>query len=184
MPPLGSFEIPSFAIPSFAFPSFNTNADPELAAKFPTQVGGQPVTDVQTVNFMEFFSAFGGGDAYEQARIQAFVQLLASAGIDASKLSFGNAKTTVNGNDVQIQAFRTPGGSAATFISLWPQLAAIDQTSNTPPTQGTANIGGKNVTTFTDSDGNVTYVYPSGDTVWSVDTSDQAEAAAVFQAIQ
>jgi hypothetical protein len=194
IPPLPSFAVPSFAIPSFptgsfaipsfAFPSFNANADPDLAARFPKTVAGQPVTNVVTYNFVELFTAFGGGDAESQAKLQAFVQLLANNGINAATLSFGSADATVNDSDVTIQAFRTPGGNAATFISLWPQLAAIDQTNNTPPTAGSATVGGKTVTTFTDSDGNVTYVYPSGDVVWSLDSSDQAEADAVFSAIQ
>src|SRR5450759_744123 len=37
--------------PSFA-------GDPELAAKFPKQVDGQPVTSVQTARFIDFMSAF------------------------------------------------------------------------------------------------------------------------------
>ena len=187
VPPIPSISIPngSFALPSFAFPSFNTNADPDLAAKFPTQVGGEPVTNVETVNFMEFFTAFGGlGDAYAQAHMQALVALLSSNGIDATKLSFGRGDTQINGDTVRIQAFRTPGAQATQLLALWPQLQAISSTDNTAPTQGTANVGGKNVTTFTASDGTVTYVYPSGDILWSTDTSDPTEAAAVFQALQ
>lgn len=181
LPPLGG----SFAIPSFVLPSFNANADPELAAKFPTTVDGNPVTRVETVNFVEFFQAFGGlGSPDQAAKFQAFVQLLANNGIDATKLAFGNASATVNGSPVQIQAFRTPGVPATTFVSLYPQLAQIDQTQEQLPTQGNANIGGKNVITFTDSTGNVTYIYPAGDIAWSVATSDPAEATAVFSALQ
>jgi hypothetical protein len=174
----------SFAIPSNLFPSFDSNADPTLAAKFPTQVGGQPVTDIQTVNFISFFQAFSEGDAYATARLQAFVGLLGSNGIDASQLSFGSGRATVNGDSVEVQAFRTPGSDAAKFVGLWPQLSAIDNNGEAAPTIGTASVGGKNVTTFTTTDESVTYVYPSGDTVWSVDDSDPTVAAAVFQAIQ
>jgi hypothetical protein len=180
IPPLGSF-----AIPSFAFPSFNTNSDPELAAKFPTQIGGQPVKDVQTVNFIEFMTAFSGDDPEEMTKVQAFVQLLANNNINAGQLAFGSANATVNDEDVELQAFRTPGVPATTFIGLWPQLSQIDQSGdNTPPTVGTATIAGKTVTTFTNSDGDVTYVYPSGDIAWSVDSTDQAVLDAVFAAVQ
>src|SRR3954451_5688539 len=71
IPPLGSF-----AIPSFAFPSFDAHADRDLEAKFPAQIGGQPVKNVQSVNFISFMQAFAGDDPEELAQEQAFVQLL------------------------------------------------------------------------------------------------------------
>jgi len=185
-----SFAIPSlnlgsFAIPSIAFPSFNANADPTLAAKFPTQVGGQPVTGVQTVNFVAFFQALAGDDESSASQLQSFVQLLGTNGVDATQLSFGSATTTVDGESVQIQAFRTPGGDINKFIALWPQLTALDDSEKTPPTVGTSNVGGKTVTTLTDpEDDSVTYIYAQGDTAWSVDSNDPAEAAAVFTALQ
>jgi hypothetical protein len=184
IPPLGSF-----AIPSFAFPSFNTNADPDLAAKFPTQIGGQPVTDVTTVNFVEFMTAFAGDTPEDQTRLQAFMQLLDNNGINAATLSFGSGKATVNDESVRIQAFRTPGVPSTTFLTLWPQLAQIGnfssgETPAPPPTVGSATIAGKTITTFTDEDGNVTYVYPSGDIAWGVESSDQATLEAVFGAVQ
>lgn len=180
---LPSFDLSSFAIPSFAFPSFNTNADPELAAKFPQQIGGQPVTDVQTVNFITFMQAFAGDDPEEATKLQAFVQLLNNNGINPATLAFASGKATINDSDVEIQAFRTPGASAASFINLWPQLQAIDNNGDALPTQGQATVGGKQVVTFTDPEGNVSYVYPSGDTAWSIDNSDEAEAGAVFSAL-
>jgi len=196
LPAVPSFAVPSIAIPSiaiptlpvgsFALPGFSfSNGDPTLTSRFPTQIAGQPVTNVYTVNFISFFQAFGQSDPESSARLQAFVQLLASAGIDATQVSFGSASVTVNGDEDQFQAFRTPGSDATKFVALYPQLAALNQSDTPPPVVGTANIGGKSVSTFTDvSTETVTYIYPSGDVVWSMDTRFPDDAAAVFGALQ
>jgi hypothetical protein len=63
--PLSSFEIPSFAVPSF--PSFEP--DLELEALFPAEIDGQPVTGVESVNFLAFLQAIED----DQAQIDAFV---------------------------------------------------------------------------------------------------------------
>lgn len=175
-----SLPIGSFAIPSFAFPSFDTNADPQLAAMFPTQVGGQPVTEVQTFNYLQFVSAFGGAGADST---QAFVAALTQAGIDPSTVSIGTAKTTVDGDEVSITAFRTPNVDATRLLALAPQLQQLTDPTAELPTVGTANVGGKTVTTLTDSDGNVDYVYPHGDVLWGTDSSDQTVVGTILSAL-
>ncbi len=175
--PTGSFEIPSFAIPSF-----DANADPALAARFPQTVAGQPVTDVKTYSFIAFFQAFGT-DAETQAEVQAEVAALTGAGIDATTLAIGNGVATVNGTPVEVGAFHTPGADSGKLLSVWAQLAAIGNPDQAPPTVGQATVGGKNVTTFTDDTGSVSYAYVQGDVLWLVDTTDPAEAEAVFSAL-
>jgi hypothetical protein len=175
---LSSFSIPSFSIPSFSIPSFNSSADPELAAKFPTTIGGSPVTNVQTFRLMDLFTAFG-----ESEQSQQFVQAMAASGIDANSVVTGTADATVNSSSVKLTAFRVPGVSASQFLSALPQIAQTLDPTHQQPTVGQQNIGGKTVTTFTDPNENVTYYYPSGDVIWSTDSSDPAAVATIMSAL-
>jgi len=171
----------SFVLPSFAFPSFETNADPALAARFPAQVGGQPVTGVQTFRFMDFLTLFGSADP---TRTSEFTQAMTSIGVDPNTLTEGEATASVNGNDVQFSAIHTVGVDANRFIQAMPQLSVLFSPEDQPPTLGQATIGGKNVTTLTDpSTGDVSYLYANGDVVWSVNSADQAEVEAVLSAL-
>ena len=180
LPPLGSFAIPSFAFPSFAIPSFNTNGDPDLAAKFPTTIGGQPVTNVQTFRLMDLFTSFGETEA-----AQTFSQAMTALGVDPNTVTTGSGDATVNGNSDTITAFRAPGVSASQFLTALPQIAQALDPTQAQPTVGSANIGGKTVTTFTDpTDGSVTYYYPSGDIIWSAQSSDPADVAVILAALQ
>jgi hypothetical protein len=181
-----SIAIPSIAIPtlpggSIAIPTFDTNADPALAARFPTQVAGQPVTNVQTVRFMDFLTLLGSSDP---AQATAFTQAMASIGVDPRTLTEGTGMATVNDSTVPFEAIHTPGVDANRFIQVMPQLSVLFSPEDQPPTLGQATIGGKNVTTLTDpSTGDVSYLYANGDVVWSVNSSDQAEVEAVLAAL-
>ena len=171
----------SIAIPTFALPSFDTNADPALAARFPTQIAGQPVTDIQTVRFMDFLTLLGSSDP---AQATAFTQAMASIGVDPRTLTEGTGMATVNDSTVPFEAIHTPGVDANRFIQVMPQLSVLFSPEDQPPTLGQATIGGKNVTTLTDpSTGDVSYLYANGDVVWSVNSSDQAEVEAVLAAL-
>lgn len=181
-----SISIPSIAIPtlpsgSFAIPSFNTNADPALAAVFPTQVDGQPVTNVQTFRFMDFLTLLGSSDP---AQATAFTQAMASIGVDPNTLTEGTGTASVSGSDVQFEAIHTPGVDANRFIQIMPQLTVLFSPEDQPPTLGQTTIGGKTVTTLTDaSSGDVQYMYAHGDVAWSFSSTDQAEVAAVLAAL-
>ena len=175
---------PSFAIPSFAIPSFNTNGDPALAAKFPTTINGAPVTNVSTVNFVAFYQAFAGTDPETQANVQKLVTILQNGGIDPTTFVFGNASVDLDTGTEQIEAFHVPGSSGATLLGLFPQFAAISNNDETPPVIGTANVGGKTVTTVDDGTDQLDYLYPSGDVLWEVSTSSPDAAAAIMAAVQ
>src|SRR4051812_23385624 len=79
-----SFEIPSFAIPSFSIPSFNPDSD--LAAKFPTTIDGQPVTDVQTLFYIDLLRL----EQTPDDKIEALRQAFASFGINIDAVSDGS----------------------------------------------------------------------------------------------
>ncbi|HEY7024029.1 MAG TPA: hypothetical protein VH371_03615 [Candidatus Limnocylindrales bacterium] len=181
---LGSFSLPSFSIPSFSIPSYDANADPALAAKFPTTINGAPVTDLTTVNFVQFFSAFSQTDPNSQAQMQQLVTVLQNGGIDPTTLAFGNAEVEIDSNAEQIAAFHTPGASGATLLNLFPQLAALEADNETQPTIAQANVGGKTVTTVDDGSGSIDYLYPSGDILWDVSTDNPNAAALIMAAVQ
>jgi len=182
LPPVPSIAIPtlpsgSFAIPSFAIPSFN--GDPTLAASFPKTVGGQTVSQVQTALYAELFSAFGGGNSEDAQR---FAQSMTAIGVDPNTVSYGSAHVQLADSDT-ITAIRAPGYPAAQFLAAVPQLEAILQPDQPAPIVGQVSIGGKTVTTFTDSDEKVTYYYPSGDTIWTTDSTNPTDLAAIFAAL-
>lgn len=170
-----SFTLPSFDIPSFSIPSFNTSADPDLAAKFPKTIDGQPVTNVQTFRFMEILAAF----QTPQAQIDQFVAFANQAGIDPNSITFGTAQCTVAGSTESIQAIRSPGGDANRFIQ---SLAAIAQATGSPITLTPATVGGKNVQVADPGD-SADYYYPNGDTAWFLSGVDETTAATILAAL-
>ena len=118
------------------------------------------------------------------AEEQQVVTILQNGGINPATFSIGEADATVDNNSEHLVAFHTPGGSAAALLALFPQLNAISGQYETPPTVASANIGGKTVTTVDGGNGNVDYLYPSGDVLWDVNTSDPVSAAAMMAAVQ
>ena len=181
--PSRASRIPSFAIPSFAIPSFAS--DPDLAAKYPTTIDGQPVTGLQTFFFLDLLKAFES-----EAQIQAITSALGSFGLDANTVSAGSAKATVDGSDVTIGSLRAPGADANQIIAHYNDIQAAVNTAmgqpapSSPPTLTQSNLGGKNVTLSTDSDGIVTYLYASGDTLFQISDANDDQAGKVLAALQ
>jgi hypothetical protein len=177
-PPVGNIcaGVPTFSpqTPGPVYPS-----DDVLKAKFPAEIGGNPVTNVQTGYYVSFICVLG--DAEDIAKFsQTF-------GGNAAALTYGSGKVTVGDEDVTISAFRLAGGDSGQMIQNLGGLAAAlggdpEELANVTTTQTT--MGGKPITVLTDADGDVTWIYPSGDTLWSVegDTSEEA-AGTVFAAL-
>lgn len=164
---------PDAPIPSFAH-------DDTLNARFPTQVDGQPVTDIQS-SFWVQTTCFYGGSAEDLARFAA----IWPAGT-APQISSGSAQIELDDDTVYIQAFRFPGADPNPIFSHLPEFTAAlggDPEDAANSTVTTTNLGGKNVYVVTQSDGDVSYHYVSGDTVWTVD-AEETTAAKVFAAIQ
>ena len=150
--------------------------DPDLAAKFPKVVAGQPVTNVTTSKLTDFFSAF----SVPQAQVESTRQALAGVGIDLNAVLLGNANATVDGSPVGIQAVRVPGMDAGKLVPIYVLFSA--SSSGDKVTQETS--GGKSVSILRDDAGYASaWMYPSGDILWVVNSSDGKEAAAVFTAL-
>jgi len=182
IPALGSFSLPSIpAFGSFSIPSFSTNADPALAALFPTTIGGQPVTAAVTYSFNEFLTFLSQGDPTTAQQESA---ALTSAGINPTTVTFGSADVTLNGDDITIGAAHTPGSNASNLATVFAQLSQLENPDESPPTVTQGNVGGKSVGKVTTAEGDVTYVYANNDVLWFIDgTTDDTEAGTVLQAL-
>lgn len=158
-----------FVMPSFA-------GDPDLAARFPKQVDGKPVGQVTTARFIDFLRAFSTA----QAEIDRVSQGFAAAGIDMNAVIVGFATATAAGSSVNIFALRVPGQDAGKLI----QSYTLISTSNAGDKLSAETVGGKSVSVFRDSSGTASdWLYANGDILWTVNTSNQKQAEAVFAAV-
>ena len=167
----------SVAVPTFA-------PDNDLAAKFPASIDGSPVSDVTTALFVDVMRGFGAKDTDVQAIVAAFNTF----GVDFGKVSFGSASYEVDDDTVQLTALRTPGGDANKIIQNYSLLAGVfntapGATAEPVPALTQSNIGGKNITLATDQDGNVTFLYVSGDTLFSWDGTTDAQNTKIAAAL-
>jgi hypothetical protein len=160
-----------FVMPSFA-------GDPDLAGKFPKTVAGKPVPAAETARFIDFLRAFNT----TQAEIDKISQSFNALGIDLNSVILGSAVATVNGSSVNIFAFRVPGQDAGKMIQGYAVLSAGN--ANAGDKLSTETVGGKNVTVVRNSAGVASdWLYSNGDVLWSINSSDQADAEAVFAAL-
>jgi hypothetical protein len=167
--------MPTFRIsnPEPSFPS-----DPTLEAHFPASIDGSDASNVTSESWLGLVCMFGGGAGLVAAEGQL------GSGIDWTTVTFGSADYTVDGDDITLTAFRTPGADANTIVQSLTQLALLSGGGGINGSVSNSNIGGKNVFVFTDStDGSKSYAYASGDTLIYTDTLTDDEAQKVFSAL-
>ena len=155
----------SFGLPSFALPSFV--GDEELEAMFPAAIAGQTLT-VTSLNGAEYLARGGG------TQVQPVLDALHKTPDDLS-VAFAGVPNLV------ILAFRVKGSSAADIL---PALEAVyGQQLNATATP--LAISGKTVVRFTAATGEITYVYPVGDVVFTVGGAGltDAQLSEVFSAL-
>jgi len=164
---------PTFSLEN---PDQSLAPDTALISRFPDQIDGQPLTDVSAQSWLQWICYWGG----DQALASAFADL--PAGLNVANLSLGSATATVDGESVDVSAFRVAGGDASQLVQSIAQLAA--QTDS----QGTlsqVNVGGKSVYQWTAQDGSTTdFIYPSGDTLFVLSDVTESQAGKVFAALQ
>jgi hypothetical protein len=155
-----------------------------LAAKFPAQVDGQPVTNITTARFIDFMSAFNttpSAAASTLAEIDSLRTIFAGIGLNLDSMVFGSATATVSGSSVQILALRVPGQDANKLVQNY---AMIPSALSSGDTMSQVTVGGKSVTVVKSATGYASiWMYANGDILWQVNTSSQDEAAAVFTAL-
>ena len=170
-------------------PTFRADASPqptlapdaELDARFPTEIDGQPVTDVRSYNWVAG-SCFYSASAESMQKLAQFFSPAVLA-----QLSQGAAKATVDDQSVFISALRTPGGDPNQLFAHLPEFLAaigIDQADVPKYTVEPGSIAGKNVYVVTDPDGDLSYSLVSGDAVFTVNGLTEEQAGTVFSAFQ
>jgi hypothetical protein len=153
--------------------------DDVLNAKFPTTVDGQPVTNIRSTNWLQ--SVCYSGNATES--LQRFAAIFGAAALPG--ISTGSASATVDGDTVSISAFRIAGTDANAIFTHFTEFAigiGISPTEAAKYAVSQGNVGGKNVYIVTDPDGDKSYDLVSGDSVFSIFGSDEAQAATVLAA--
>ncbi|MEP7378068.1 MAG: hypothetical protein ABI725_00745 [Chloroflexota bacterium] len=167
------------AVPTFSLsnpdPSFPQDAT--LNAHFPATIDGQPVTDVTSSQWLYFICMTGGQAAVAHAVGQS------GSGFNLATLSFGSATANVDGEDIEMSAFRTAGGDSNSMIQYLSLLAAQAGTQIDVTNLQQANVGGKNVYTWTDTDGTKSYAYPAGDTLISFESVTDSQATKILSAL-
>jgi hypothetical protein len=167
------------AAPGSELASFAPARDAELEARFPTQVDGQPVTNVQSGRLIETLCLIGGQSGVDRLRTQA------PSNIDVMNLVIGSAEATVDGEQVRLTAFRVPGRDGGELLRDVADLARSVGGSE-PKFAGEltpAMVGGKNVTSWTSTDGETSYLYVSGDALIIVDAATPSQADKIFSVI-
>jgi len=168
-PPTDGGPLPSF---SFAIPSFVP--DPALQGAFPTEIDGQPLTNVQAVSFLSVMQS-----SQDQAGIDAFVAAMQALGLDPASVGYGSGTVEVDGEEVALQAVRTPNTDPRPAIDALIALDAPDPA----PTVSSGTVGGKPVTISTFEDGDVDYYYISGDIAWLLSGTTEDQAATILGAL-
>jgi hypothetical protein len=167
--------VPTFSPSNPAEPSFP--ADPEVEAHFPATIDGQPVTEVKSQQWRYFLCYLGGQASFNQSAGQA-------AGLNLASSSLATAEATVDGESVDLNAWRTPGQDANSFIQYLQVLANQAGSDITVANVQQTNVAGKNVFTWTDTDdGTKSFAYPSGDTLVYFDSVTDSQATKILSAL-
>lgn len=162
-------------IPSFA-------PDGDLASRFPQQIDGQPVTGVETFHWTDFACATGGQAAIDEWKDKIPVRFHGI--IDG--LSYGSADVTVDGESVEITAFRAAGHDGSFLSVLYGELYQMVRGEIPGGYSGSTSyltLGGKEVFVVTDDEGGVAYHYQSGDVLFVVNDVTESQAGKVFAAL-
>jgi hypothetical protein len=156
-----------------AFPSFDLNGDPELAARFPDTVGGEPL-QVQSMRGDTFMSMGGSDPSFE-----AFLDSVGAELADVS-VAFGGA---ASGESVlSVGAFRVLGASED---DLEREFIAASEESGDVSGLTQTSVGGKDVWTATDASGDTgmsVFIYTKDDTLYFL-TGTEEQVAEILAAL-
>jgi hypothetical protein len=149
------------------------NGDQVLRDLFPTSVAGQPISP-QVFTIQQLIDEFGAeGEDLDQ--VTAF---LATVGRGAGDVSVAFASFSIDGEFVQLEAFRAPGVGLQQLIAAAVQLAEADLGDFGDETEVTqATVGGKSVTVvqYVDSfeEDERAYLYGVGDVVFQIEATPE-----------
>ena len=158
---------------ALALPSFDLDGDPDLAARFPDTVGGQPLT-IQSMRGDQM-EAFGGTDP-------TFQEFLDSVGAELSDVSFAFGAVMSADDPFSVGAFRVLGASQE---DLEREFVAASEDAGDISGLEDASVGGKDVLTGVDPSGDSTmqfYLYTKDDTLYFL-TGSEEQATEVLEAL-
>lgn len=155
-----------------ALPSFDLNGDPELAARFPDTVGGQP---------LEVISMRGDNPMMSGASDPAFQEFLNGIGADMSDVSVAFGGTSSGDSNFGVAAFRVLGASQD---QLEAQFIAASEQSGEFGAWSQSSLAGKDVWAAQDTTGETpgAILYAKDDTIYFM-TGDEALATEVLTAL-
>lgn len=149
-------------------PSVGFTRDVELEAKFPTQIDGQPVTNLASASYIESLCALGG-----EASLAAATASVAP-GLDITDMRVASADIQLDGQKVTIYSFRLPGQRGEELVSTTGIAGGLEPVV----------AGGRNVERWTNAaNGAVSYLYSTGDSLFIVSDATPAQADKVIAAL-
>ena len=156
-----------------ALPSFDLNGDPELAARFPDTVGGEPlqVTSMRG----DQMGALGGSDP-------TFEEFLTSIDAELSDVSFAFGGVMNAESIFSVGAFRILGANQE---DLEREFISASEDAGDFTDLEDATVGGKDVLTALDPSGETGasfYLYTKDDTLYFL-TGTEEQAAEVLEAL-
>lgn len=156
-----------------ALPSIDLNGDPELAARFPDTVGGEPLT-VQSMSGASAGALIGSDPT--------FAAFLDSLDAEMSDVSFAFGGLMSGESVFSVGAFRIVG---ANQDDLEREFIAASESSGDITGLEEATVGGKDIFTAVDPSGETDasfYLYTKDDTVYFL-TGTEEQAAEVLEAL-
>ena len=174
-PSASESESPAASESAAALPSFDLNGDPELAARFPDTVGGQPL---QVQSFRgDVFEQSGGSDP----TFQAFLDSIGAEMSDVS-VAFGAAAGSDPSSALTVGAFRVLGANEE---DLQREFIAASEESGDVTGLSQSSIGGKDVWTASDPSGETemsVFIYTKDDTLYFL-TGSEEQVAEILAAL-
>ncbi|MDQ4036532.1 MAG: hypothetical protein M3153_11510 [Chloroflexota bacterium] len=159
-------EAPGASGSAAALPSFDLNGDPELAARFPDTVGGEPLM-VQSFRG-DTFEEVGGSDP----TFQAFLDSIGAEMSDVS-VAFGGAAGADPASVLSVGAFRVLGASED---ELEREFIAASEESGDMTGLSPSSLAGKDIWTATDPSGETgssVFIYTKDDTLYFLTGSEE-----------
>jgi hypothetical protein len=179
-PPVGLTGHECDAVPTFDInnPQSEPSFPPDTAAEahITATIDGQPVHEIHSQQWLYFLCYLGGQASLEQAAGQA-------GGINMATSSFAQGTAEVDGSEVDLTAWRTPGADSHALVQYLSVLAAQSGTDIVPTDVQETNVGGKAVFTWAGDDGSKSYAYPSGDTLVFFENVTDSQATKILSAL-
>lgn len=156
-----------------AIPSFDLDGDPELAARFPDTVDGQPL-QVQSIDG-DTFATMGGSDP-------TFTEFLDAVGAELQDVSVAFGGAMFGETVLSVGAFRVLGASEE---ELEREFIGASEAAGEMSGLSEATVGGKQVRTAQDPSGETdvqVFIYTQDDTLYFM-TGSEAHVAEILEAL-